>query len=173
MAYPLYIKLGLTKAAIATVTKVFGFWISIAGAFGGGIAVARFGQMPTLLIGGLAASASHLTLALLAASGPHIEILTLAVGAENFSSGVAGMALISYMSSLTSPAFAAAQYALLSSLFALPGKIAGGISGYMVEDFGFIRFFIATSTIGVPVVVLCLIVWRLESRSAAAREARA
>ena len=164
MANPLYIDLGFSKSDIATVSKLYGVWIGIAGAFGGGLAVARLGLMPTLLIGGLAASASHLTLALLAASGARIELLTLAVSTENFASGIAGTALIAYMSSLTSPAYAATQYALLSSLYALPGKIVGGLSGFMVDAFGYVRFFIATSMIGVPVVLLCLIVWRLESR---------
>ena len=60
MANPLYIDLGFSKSDIATVSKLYGVWIGMAGAFGGGIAVARFGRMPSLLIGGFAASASHL-----------------------------------------------------------------------------------------------------------------
>lgn len=170
MANPLYIDLGFSKSDIATVSKLFGIWVGIAGAFGGGLAVARLGLMPTLLIGGLAASVSHLSLALLAAQGARLDLLTFAVCAESFASGFAGTALIAYMSSQTSPAFAATQYALLSSLYALPGKIVGGLSGFMVDAFGYARFFIATSTIGIPVVALCLIVWRLE-RQRTAREA--
>ena len=69
MANPLYIDLGFSKSEIATVSKLYGVWIGMAGAFGGGIAVARLGRMPSLLIGGFAASASHLTLAYLAAIG--------------------------------------------------------------------------------------------------------
>jgi PAT family beta-lactamase induction signal transducer AmpG len=163
MANPLYIDLGFTKSDIATVSKVYGVWIGIAGAFGGGVAVSRLGLMPTLLMGGAAASASHLAMALLAASGPRIELLTLAISIENFASGFAGTALIAYMSSLTSPTFAATQYALLSSLYALPGKLIGGLSGLMVDSFGYPRFFMASATIGIPVVALCLLVWRLGS----------
>ena len=66
MANPLYIDLGFSKSDIATVSKLYGVWIGIAGAFGGGFAVSRLGLMPALLIGGIAASASHLSLALLA-----------------------------------------------------------------------------------------------------------
>jgi PAT family beta-lactamase induction signal transducer AmpG len=164
MANPLYIDLGFSKSDIATVSKLYGVWIGLAGAFGGGVAVARLGRMPTLLIGGFAASASHLTLAYLAASGAQLSLLTLAVSVESFASGFAGSALIAYMSSLVSPAFAATQYALLSSLYALPGKFVGGLSGVMVDAFGYVRFFIATATIGIPVVVLTLIVWRLATR---------
>ena len=164
MANPLYIDLGFSKSDIATVSKLYGVWIGMAGAFGGGVAVARLGRMPSLLIGGFAASASHLTLAYLAASGAQMSLLTLAVSVESFASGFAGAALIAYMSSLVSPAFAATQYALLSSLYALPGKFVGGLSGVMVDAFGYVRFFIATATIGIPVVILTLIVWRLATR---------
>ena len=164
MANPLYIDLGFSKSDIATVSKLYGVWIGMAGAFGGGIAVARLGRMPSLLIGGFAASASHLTLAYLAASGAQLPLLTLSVSVESFASGFAGAALIAYMSSLVSPAFAATQYALLSSLYALPGKFVGGLSGVMVDAFGYVKFFVATATIGVPVVILTLIVWRLATR---------
>ena len=126
--------------------------------------MARLGRMPSLLIGGFAASASHLTLAYLAASGAQAAAADASVSVESFASGFAGAALIAYMSSLVSPAFAATQYALLSSLYALPGKFVGGLSGVMVDAFGYVRFFIATATIGIPVVALTLIVWRLATR---------
>jgi PAT family beta-lactamase induction signal transducer AmpG len=161
MANPLYIDLGFTKSDIATVSKLYGVWIGIAGAFGGGLAVGRLGLMPALLIGGVAASVSHLSLAYLALNGgARLDLLTVAVSAESFASGFAGAALIAYMSSLVSPKYAATQYALLSSLYALPGKFVGGLSGILVDAFGYPRFFTATAMIGAPVAVLCLIVWR-------------
>jgi MFS transporter, PAT family, beta-lactamase induction signal transducer AmpG len=166
MAMPLYIDLGFTKSDIATVSKLYGVWIGIAGAVGGGVAVARLGLMPPLILGGVAASSSHLMLALLAAHGASLPLLTLSVSAESFASGFAGAALIAYMSSLVSPAFAATQYALLSSLYALPSKLIGGLSGVMVDEFGYVRFFVATAAIGVPVVVLSLTVWRMQGREA-------
>jgi MFS transporter, PAT family, beta-lactamase induction signal transducer AmpG len=122
--------------------------------------VLRLGLMPTLLIGVIAASASHLSLALLSISGAKLEYLTLAISVEAFASGFAGTALIAFMSSLTSPAYAAAQYALLSSLYALPGKLVGGLSGLMVDHFGYALFFVSTSAIGIPGVLLCLYIWR-------------
>ena len=72
------------------------------------------------------------------------------------------------MSSLVSPGYAATQYALLSSLYALPGKFVGGLSGFMVEAMGYPRFFVTTALIGLPVAALCLIVWRLAATSRAA-----
>lgn len=159
MANPLYIGLGFSKSEIATMSKVYGVWIGIAGAFAGGFAITRFGLMPALLVGGIAASTSHLCLALLAASGKSLALLALAVSVENFAGNFAGAALIAYMSSLTSPALAASQYALLSSLYALLGKFLGGFSGYAVKHIGFPAFFTASSTIGIPVAALCLLVW--------------
>ncbi len=163
MANPLYIDLGFTKSDIATVSKLYGIWIGIAGAFAGGVLAQKLGLMPTLLIGGVAASASHLSLAYLAAHAGRLDLLTLAVSVESFAGGFAGTALIAYMSSLVSPSYAATQYALLSSLYALPGKFIGGLSGFMVEAMGYPRFFVMTSLIGVPVAVLCLIVWWVRS----------
>ena len=166
MANPLYIDLGFTKSDIATVSKLYGVWIGLAGAFGGGVVVARLGLMPALILGGVAASSSHLSLALLASKGASLPLLTFAVSVESFASGFAGAALIAYMSSLVSPAFAATQYALLSSLYALPGKLIGGLSGVMVDEFGYVRFFLGTAAIGVPVVALSLTVWRMQAREA-------
>lgn len=166
MANPLYIKLGFSKSDIATMSKVYGVWIGIAGAFAGGFAITRIGLMPSLLIGGAAASASHLCLALLAANGKSVALLGLSVSAESFAGNFAGAALIAYMSSLTSPTMAASQYALLSSLYAVLGKFVGGFSGYAVKAVGFPTFFVASSMIGIPVVLLCLVVWRMPARRA-------
>jgi len=166
MANPLYIGLGFSKSQIATMSKVYGVWIGIVGAFAGGFAITRVGLMPALLVGGIAAAASHLCLALLAATGKSLPLLALAVSVENFAGNFAGAALIAYMSSLTSPAFAASQYALLSSLYALLGKFFGGFSGFAVKEVGFAKFFACTSLIGLPVAALCLLVWARQGGAA-------
>jgi PAT family beta-lactamase induction signal transducer AmpG len=171
MANPLYISLGFSKSQIATMSKVYGIWIGIAGAFAGGYAITRIGLMPALLIGGIAAASSHLCLALLAAMGKSLPLLALSVSVENFAGNFAGAALIAYMSSLTAPAYAASQYALLSSLFALIGKFLGGLSGFAVKEIGFAGFFALTSTIGLPVAALCLLLWAKQSGAARREEA--
>jgi PAT family beta-lactamase induction signal transducer AmpG len=166
MANPLYIHLGFSKSQIATMSKVYGIWIGIGGAFAGGYAITRIGLMPALLIGGIAAASSHLCLALLAATGKSLPLLALSVSVENFAGNFAGAALIAYMSSLTAPAYAASQYALLSSLFALFGKFLGGLSGFAVKQVGFAGFFASTSLIGLPVAALCLFLWAKQSQAA-------
>jgi PAT family beta-lactamase induction signal transducer AmpG len=165
MANPLYIGLGFSKSQIATMSKVYGIWIGIAGAFAGGFTITRIGLMPALLAGGIAAASSHLCLALLAATGKSLPLLALSVSVENFAGNFAGAALIAYMSSLTSPAYAASQYALLSSLYALLGKFFGGLSGFAVHQIGFAKFFASTSLIGVPVAALCLFLWMRQGRA--------
>jgi MFS transporter, PAT family, beta-lactamase induction signal transducer AmpG len=165
MANPLYIGLGFSKSQIATMSKVYGIWIGIAGAFAGGFTITRIGLMPALLVGGIAAAASHLCLALLAATGKSLPLLALSVSVENFAGNFAGAALIAYMSSLTSPAYAASQYALLSSLYALLGKFLGGLSGFAVHQIGFAKFFASTSLIGVPVAALCLFLWARQGQA--------
>ena len=159
VANPLYVDLGFQKSEIATVTKVWGVWIGIGGAFVGGISVARLGLFASQLIRGIAAASWHITLPQLAASGHRLDLLTLSVSMESFAGSFAGTALIAYMSSLVSPAMAASQYALLSSLYALPGKILGGYSGTVVVAVGYSTFFLLSSTIGIPVALLCLAIW--------------
>src|SRR5690606_3707682 len=156
MANPLYIDLGFSKSEIASVSKLYGVWIGILGAFAGGIAATRIGLWATLLLGAVSAAASNLMFAWLALEGHNLNLLMLSISLDNFAGGFAGTALIAYMSSLTSPAFAATQYALLSSLYALPGKVVGGLSGYMVDSFGYPAFFILAAAIGIPTTLLCL-----------------
>ncbi|MFD2675914.1 AmpG family muropeptide MFS transporter [Camelimonas lactis] len=169
MANPLYIDMGFSKSEIASVSKVFGVWVGIAGAFVGGVAAARFSVMPCLVFGGVAAAASNLMFAWLAVRGHDLTLLTLSISLDNFASGFAGSVLIAYMSGLTSPTMAATQYALLSSLYALPGKFVGGASGLLADKVGYPWFFICTALVGAPIALLSLAVWRLERRAARAR----
>ena len=156
MANPLYIDVGFTKTDIANVSKLYGIWVGMVGAFVGGFAVPVLGLRVTLLIGAIAGAASNLMFTWLALTGPSLELLVLVISIDNFSGSFAGTALIAYMSGLTGAGFAATQYALLSSLYALPGKLVGGISGFIVAYFGYPTFFSLTAAVGIPVVMLCL-----------------
>jgi PAT family beta-lactamase induction signal transducer AmpG len=160
MANPLYIDLGFSKTDIANVSKLYGVWIGIIGAFAGGLALTRLGLWWTLLVGAVIAASSNLMFAWLASEGARLDLLTLTISFDNFAAGFAGSALIAYMSGLTSPGFAATQYALLSSLYALPGKLIGGASGAVVDAYGYPLLFTGTAAIGIPLVILCLIVRR-------------
>src|SRR5215212_2925180 len=169
MANPLYRTVGYSLAEIAAVTKLYGIWVGIFASFVAGWAIARFGLYPTFVVGGALAATVHLSLAWLSFGPPELWRLTVAISIDNFGGGFAGTALIAYMSGLTGAGFAASQYALLSSLYALPGKLVAGSAGFMVAAFGFPTFFTLTAAMGIPVVVLCLFF----GRAGAAKETAA
>ncbi len=166
MAVPLFKTLHYSNSDIATVTKLFGFGVGIAGTFVASYVVPRIGMMASLLVGTVFGSASHLTLAYLAAHGDHgggeFWLFATGVSVDSFAYAFASIVLITYMSSLTSTRHAASQYALLTSLCALPGSLLAGVSGFIVGRLGFEWFFVATSLIGLPVAVLCWYVRRLQ-----------
>jgi PAT family beta-lactamase induction signal transducer AmpG len=164
MAMPLFKSLHFSEADIATVTKVFGFWIALGGTLLAGLVVRRFGMMKSLLIGTVAGSASHLSLAWLAAHGHDFTDFALAVGVDGFAYAFAQVILIIYMSSLVSTEFATSQYALLTSLCALPGSLLAGASGFIIKGTGFEAFFVGTSLMGLPVALLASWVWREQER---------
>ncbi len=168
MAVPLFKSLHYSNTDIATVTKLFGFGVALGGTFLASFVVPRAGIMASLLAGTVFASASHLSLAYLAAHGDHgggeFWLFALAVSIDSFAYAFASIVLITYMSSLVATEHAASQYALLTSLCALPGSLLAGSSGFMIERLGFTWFFIGTSLIGVPVALWCWQVRRLERR---------
>ncbi len=129
-----YIDLGFSKLEIAEIRKVFGVVMSVLGIAAGGFAVARLGLMKALIVGGFAGTLSNLAFAWLATQGHSIPALMIAIAFDNIGGGIAGTCLIAYMSSLTSSGFTATQYALFSSLYALPGKILASQSGAIVES---------------------------------------
>jgi len=163
MAVPLFKHQGFSNTDIATVTKLFGFWIALNGTFLAGALIPRIGMLPSLLIGTVAGSASHLSLAYLAAhggdGGTAFWTFAAAVGVENFAYAFASVVLITYMSTLASADHAASQFGLLTSLCAFPGSVLAGFSGFAIEHTGFTWFFVATSLIGLPVALLAVYVW--------------
>lgn len=128
-----YVDVGFSLDDIANARKLFGMLMSMLGVGLGGWAVVRFGLMRTLILGAVLQPLSNVAFGLLTFTGPSLPSLYLCIGVDNISAGIAGTALIAYMSSLTSLGFTATQYALFSSLYALPGKFLAAISGRIVE----------------------------------------
>jgi PAT family beta-lactamase induction signal transducer AmpG len=160
MSGPLYVDLGFTKAQIASIAKLYGVIVGIIGAFAGGIMVARFGLFASMIAGAAAQAVSHLAFAWLSTQGASITALIVAISIDNFSQSFGGTILVTYMSGLTGAGYAATQYALLSSMYALPGKLVAGGSGFMVEAYGYAVFFCLTAAILIPVVALIYLVRR-------------
>ncbi len=169
MALPLFKSLHYSNTDIATVTKLFGFGVALGGTFLASYVVPRIGMMASLLVGTVFGSASHLSLAYLAVHGDHgggeFWTFAVAVSIDSLAYAFASIVLITYMSSLTATKHAASQYALLTSLCALPGSLLAGASGFIIESLSFEWFFIATSLIGVPVAVSVWYVQRLQERT--------
>ena len=114
MSTPLYISLGFSLPEIAAASKIFGFFSIVTGALIGGVVTTRFGIRRSLILCGILQSVGNLFFVLQAVGGHRIGYLALCVTAENLTGAMAGTALITWLSSLCSPAFTATQFALLS-----------------------------------------------------------
>ena len=172
MANPFYIDIGFSLDQIANVTKLYGFVMQMLGAFLGGTLVFRIGAARLLAPSVILIAVSNLAFTWLAWVGqPDTLILTAAISIDNLVSGMAGTVFIAFLSGLTNAAYTATQYALFSSIMTLPGKVIAGYSGWVVDTLqagnatghkfgGYAIFFVYTTLLGVPALVLSLIVWR-------------
>lgn len=168
MANPFYLDMGYTLKQVAAIAKGYGVVMTIIGTFAGGVIVARIGADRSLVVGGLLVIATNLCFAFLAMSqAPGIAGLVLVIGADNFAGGFAGTAFIAYLSGLTSVSYTATQYALFSSLFTLPGKLLAGASGIVVDSYGYAIFFLYTSALGIPALIIITLLIRMTRRRAA------
>lgn len=157
MANPLYISLGFSLDEIAAVSKLVGFFGTVAGALVGGVITVRFGILRSLMVCGVLQSVGNLFYVLQAVGGHRIAYLALCVTAENVTGAMAGVALISYLSGLCSPAFTATQYALLSSIAVVGRTLVASTSGVLAESLGWPSFFLLTTVVTAP--ALLLLVW--------------
>jgi PAT family beta-lactamase induction signal transducer AmpG len=161
MANPFYLELGFKLSQIAAVAKVYGTIWTVAGILVGGFVVARLGSIPSLLLGSTLVIISNIGYSMLAAHGTaSVPGLATVISLDNFAQGVHGTALIAFMSSLTSASFTATQYAVLSSLYALPPKLLMGTSGLVVDAIGYPPFYLYTAALSIPALVLLYVLSR-------------
>ena len=157
-ANPFYADLGFNLSEIATVTKVFGFTITIIGAFIGGLTVARFGISKLLIISSILLTVTNLFFLFLNNAGPSLPALVLTISADNFALGFSGTVFIAFLSSLTSRYFTARQYALFTSVMFLPGITLSGFSGQIIESSGWSTLFIYSALLGIPSIACSLLI---------------
>ena len=157
-ANPFYADLGFNLSEIATVTKVFGFTITIIGAFIGGLTVARFGISKLLIISSILLTGTNLFFLFLNNAGPSLPALVLTISADNFALGFSGTVFIAFLSSLTSRYFTASQYALFTSVMFLPGITLSGFSGQIIESSGWSTLFIYSALLGIPSIACSLLI---------------
>jgi PAT family beta-lactamase induction signal transducer AmpG len=164
MANPFYIDHGYSLTEIARVVKVYGLTASLFGVVFAGALIARIGLVRSLIVGSIMIMISNFGFSLLATQEKTLFGLGLVNIVDNLAQAIHGTALIAFLSSLTSPRYTATQYALLSSLYTMPGKLFfEGTSGFVVEAIEYPLFFVYTASLSIPAL---LILWWLVRRGA-------
>jgi PAT family beta-lactamase induction signal transducer AmpG len=154
-----YLDMGFSKNEIATVTKVFGIWMTILGGFVGGFLTIRLGVLKVLMLGAVMTVITNLLFIPVAQNPGNLFLLYVVIGADNITAGLAAAAFIAYLSSLTNLSFTAMQYAMFSSMMTLFPKLLGGYSGSIVDSLGYESFFLISSMMGLPVLLL---IWAVD-----------
>ena len=176
MTNTFYHDLGLSKDAVGGIRASVGLAFSLAGIAASGICAARFGYLNTLLAGIVLEALAVAAYIPLAYSGGDLTIFASVMAADSFGLSFAGVALVTYMSSLTSLGYTATQYALLSATYAYVGKILKGFSGEAVDTLSqghslmnaYAIFFAGAAAIAIPAALLCLVLVFLQSRRSSA-----
>lgn len=172
MANPFYHDIGMSKDLVGAVRASFGLFASLAGIAAGGFAALRFGYERALIVGGILQAVSIACFALLAVPQPSFALFGSIMAFDSFATSFAGVALVSYMSSLTSLGYTATQYALLASAYVWLGKILKGFSGTVVENLSaslglmkaYAFFFMGAGAIGIPALILFALLIRAHNR---------
>jgi len=151
----LFEDLGFSNDEIALYDVGFGFWAYLIGIFIGGILYARMGLKRSVLLSLILMAVSNLSFAGLAASGHSNLAMAGAIGFENIASGIGGVTVIAYFSALCDLRFTAAQYALISAAASIVGRLATGTTaGALIERFGYVDFYLLTTLVALPGVLL-------------------
>jgi PAT family beta-lactamase induction signal transducer AmpG len=161
---------------VGAVRASIGLVGSLLGIAAGGLSAVRIGYFRTLIAGVVMQSLVIAAFAILAYTGPDVRVFAAVMAVDNFGAAFAGVALVTYMSTLTTIGYTATQYALLSSAYTYVGKFAKGFSGVMVESLasgrtlleGYALFFIGAGLLGIPALILCVLLARRQHRTSPA-----
>jgi MFS transporter, PAT family, beta-lactamase induction signal transducer AmpG len=160
LATPFYLDMGFTKTDVGIVAKNAGLWCSVAGGLIGGWWMVRLGIDRALWVFGVAQAVAILGFAWLAAEGPapsdpsRLLQLGAVIGFEAFGVGLGTTAFVAYIARTTNPAYAATQYALFSSLMAVPRTVVNAFAGVLVERMGWVDFFWLCFFLAIPGMLL-------------------
>ncbi len=148
---------GYTLNQIATFSKFWGLIATISGGLIGGVLASKYNNYLILLLGSILAAITNLLFALLVILEPKTTYLISVIIADNISAGIASVAFVAFLSSLTNINFTTSQYALFTSLMLFFPKIIGGYSGSIVDSLGYFNFFVITALMGLPVIIIIFI----------------
>ena len=154
LATPFYLDLGFSMTEIGVIAKHAALWPSIAGGLLGGLMMLRVGINRALWIFGAVQMVSILGFAWLAASGYSLWLLAVVIGFEYLGVGLGTAAFTAFIARESSRAFAATQFALFTALAAAPRSIASALTGFIVEDVGWVAFFLLCTLLAIPGMVI-------------------
>lgn len=147
--------LGFSNAEIATYDVGFGFIAYLVGVFAGGALYARLGMKRSVLLSLVLMAVSNISFSVLAHVGHSNALLAFTICFENFASGIGGVVVVAYLSALCNLSFTATQFALLSAAASVVGRlITGTMAGRLIETFGYVEFYLMTTVVALPGVVL-------------------
>ena len=157
-----FLDVGYSKTAIGAIAKGTAFWASIAGGIIGGACLVKIGIARGLWIFGVLQIVSTLGFAWLAKIGPSLPALALIYGFETFATGLTLAAFTAYIASTTDPRYTATQFALFTSLAAVPRTVAAASSGFIVARIGWFDYFFVCAALAAPGMLLLPLIapWR-------------
>ena len=151
----LFADLGFTNDEIAFYDVGVGFIALLIGIFVGGMLYERLGMKRSVFISLILMAVSNFSFAVLAAAGHTNVGMAAAIGFENFASGMGGVTVVAYLSALCNLRFTASQYALLSALASIAGRFLTGTTvGALIDAIGYVNFYVLTTLIALPGVIL-------------------
>jgi PAT family beta-lactamase induction signal transducer AmpG len=161
LATPFYLDMGFSKTDIGLIAKNAGLWPAVIGGMLGGLWMLKIGINKALWLFGVVQLLSILGFAWLAAVGYHSEIavleraqLALVIGLEALGVGLGTVAFVAFIARSTHPAYTATQFALFTSLMAIPRTFANAATGWLVEGMGWTGFFLLCAVLAIPGMLL-------------------
>jgi PAT family beta-lactamase induction signal transducer AmpG len=154
LATPFYLDMGFTKSEIGLIAKNAGLWPSVIGGLLGGLWMVKLGINRALWIFGSAQALSILGFAVLSQM-PHDRVaLAVAIGAEALGVGLGTAAFTAFIARTTNPRYTATQFALFTSLAAVPRTLINATTGWIVQLMGWFDFYLLCTALAVPGMVL-------------------
>ncbi len=168
LATPFYLDMGFSKTEIGLVAKNAGLWPSVIGGLLGGIWMIKLGINRALWLFGMVQMIAILGFAWLATIGHSLPWLAMVIGIEALGVGLGTAAFVAFIAHTTHPLYTATQFALFTSLAAVPRTFANAATGYLVEWFGWVTFFLFCFVIAIPGMLLLLKVapWNAQDKPA-------
>ena len=161
LATPFYLDMGYTKSDIGLIAKNAGLWPSVFGALLGGLWMIKLGINRGLWLFGVVQVVSILGFAWLSHVGPFVVIgasertaLALVIGFEALGVGLGAAAFVAFIARTTHPAYTATQFALFTSLAAVPRTFINATTGWLVEQLGWYSFFMLCVLLALPGMLL-------------------